>query len=239
MFASLIALSGLVASTGVAPPAENSVQGEYIEARTADVYTGPCFANGQVFLTGHQAVVAWKVTEGTWDGQDLDGLSIAAALLGDTTFSKDDPSRTRSVLIVDERATPSQRAALVAMARELADGRLDEVSKVVDSKVSVFVEDHDAMGTPEEHAVHYGMRMPMAPRGAFFAPGLAEINTRPLDETDCICGNEVVEYPPLSKGVDAEPAYTLAHVFKGTGLDNRWNDPNCRSSFVGHFEFAK
>ena len=32
-----------------------------------------------------------------------------------------------------------------------------------------------------------------------------------------------------------DPAYTLGHQFKGEGLDSRWDDPNCRSSFVGRF----
>jgi hypothetical protein len=79
--------------------------------------------------------------------------------------------------------------------------------------------------------------MPHAPRGSFWAPGLAEIATRPLDDGDHTCGNEVVAYPPLSKGVKASPAYTLAHTFKGKGLSNNWDDPNCRSSFVGHFAY--
>ena len=234
----ILTLLSALATAGNPAPVANQVRGEYIEARTADVYTGPCFANGEVFLTGHQGVVAWKVTEGTWDGESLDGLSIAAAVLGNTTFSKDNPAKARAVLIVDEQASDAQRSALIAMARELADGRLDDVAEVVTSKLSVNVEDLDAMGDHSE-SVHFGMRMPMAPQGAFYAPGLAEITTRPLDETDCICGNEVVEYPPLSKGVDAEPAYTLAHAFKGQGLNNRWDDPNCRSSFVGFFEFAE
>jgi len=34
--------------------------------------------------------MAWKVTEGSWGGVKLDGLSVAAAVLGSTTFSEDD-----------------------------------------------------------------------------------------------------------------------------------------------------
>ncbi len=33
-----------------------SIHGNYIEARTADVYTGPCFANGEAEQTGREAV---------------------------------------------------------------------------------------------------------------------------------------------------------------------------------------
>ena len=41
----------------------------------------------------------------------------------------------------------------------------------------------------------------------------------------------------MSRGVTAQPAYTLAHVFKGKQLGTTWDDPNCRSSFVGHFAY--
>ena len=64
------------------------ISGDYVEIRTADVFTGPCFANGEVGLTGREAVLAWRVREGSWDGVRLDGLSVlavvhAAETLGD------------------------------------------------------------------------------------------------------------------------------------------------------------
>ena len=91
------------------------------------------------------------------------------------------------------------------------------------------------MGAAEpKHSIHLA---PRAARASFWAAGLAEILTRPLDDGDHACGNEVVAYEPLSEGVEALPAYTLGHRFKGAGLDSRWDDPNCRSSFVGHFAY--
>ena len=58
--------------SGVASAEE--IRGDYIEARTADIFTGPCFSNAEVFITGNKAVMAWKVTEGSWNGVDLTGL---------------------------------------------------------------------------------------------------------------------------------------------------------------------
>ncbi len=98
--------------------------------------------------------------------------------------------------------------------------------------MSLKLEEHTKSATPLEHSAH---AMPSSPRASFWAAGLAQIVTRPLDERDHACGNEVVAYPPLSKSVDVQPAYTLGHSFKGTGLNTQWTDPNCRSSFVGHF----
>ena len=225
---SLVLVGAGVLSAGVRGA---DIKGDYIEARTADVFTGPCFSNAEVFITGNQAVMAWKIREGSWKGVDLSGLCVAAAVTGTSTFSEDRPELARSVVIVDEKANASQREALIAVAKSLAGARLSKVQSVATARMSLKVENH-AMGSTPEFA-HHGM--PQAPRGSFWAAGLAQIVTRPLDERDHACGNEVVAYAPLSKGVDATPAYTLGHAFRGVGLGSQWADPNCRSSFVGHF----
>src|SRR6185312_17259499 len=121
---------------------------------------------------------------------------------------------------------------LVAMAKELGGKRLQNVSDIRTVRISLKVEAHEAARADSAHSEH---GMPHAPRASFWAAGLAQIVTRPLDDRDHFCGNEVVAYPPLSRGVEALPAYTLGNHYKGGELDTRWNDPNCRSSFVGHF----
>src|SRR4029077_3450923 len=95
---SLSALCGALVLFGSGVAGAAGIRGEYIEARTADVYTGPCFSNAEVLIYGNQAVMAWKVTEGSYDGVDLAGLSIAAAVRGTTTFSEDKPDEAQSVL---------------------------------------------------------------------------------------------------------------------------------------------
>jgi len=228
----LLGAFGLVCSS-VAGAAE--IRGDYVEARTADVFTGPCFSNAEIFVYGNQAVMAWRVNEGSFQGVDLSGLSVAAAVRGTTTFSADDPEQARTVLIVDEKADARQREALVAMAKALGGNRLSHVVDVKSARIALKIEPHSmADADTLAHASH---GMPQAPRASFWAAGLAQIVTRPLDERDHFCGNEVVAYQPLSKGVVALPAYTLGHQFKGNGLDASWDDPNCRSSFVGHFAF--
>jgi hypothetical protein len=227
---SLAVLCGILVLSGVARAAE--IQGDYLEARTADIYTGPCFSNAEIFITGNHAVMAWKVTSGSFDGVDLKGLSVAAAVRGSTTFSEDRPEQATSILIVDERADSRQREALLALAKSLAGDRLKNVVDVKVSRISLKIEAHEANKNTMPGAAH---GMPHAPRASFWASGLAQIVTRPLDERDHACGNEIVAYPPLSKGVEALPAYTLGHKFQGAGLGTNWDDPNCRSSFVGHF----
>ena len=52
------------------------ISGDYIETRTADIYTGACFANGDVGLVGNEAILGWNVKHGSWNGVALDGLSV-------------------------------------------------------------------------------------------------------------------------------------------------------------------
>jgi Protein of unknown function (DUF1326) len=208
-----------------------AIQGDYIEARNADVFTGPCFSNSEIFIVGDRALLAWKVNEGSWDGVSLDGLSVVAAVRANRTFGEDQPASASSVVIVDEKANQTQRDALVAMAKHLSNGRLDQIVAIKPSFITMMVES----GHATESQSHHGM--PQAPLASIWAPGLAEIVTRPLSDLDHVCGNEVVAYQPLAEGVTALPAYTIGHKFKGEGLKTVWSDPNARSSFVGHFSY--
>jgi len=233
MFKALSALCGALVVSSVSVAGAAGLRGDYVEARTADVFTGPCFSNAEVFIYGKQAILAWKVTDGSYNGVDLSGLSVAAAIQGTTTLSEDKPDQARAVMIVDANANQRQRDALIAMAQELGGKRLANIVDVKTSRISLKIEAHSAADDAEgAHASH---GMPHAPRASFWAANLAQIVTRPLDEGDHFCGNEVVAYTPLSKGVVALPAYTLGHQFKGQGLNSNWDDPNCRSSFVGRF----
>ena len=45
-------------------PSSAAVQGSYVEVRTADVYTGPCFANSEVGVAGRRAILAWDIKQG-------------------------------------------------------------------------------------------------------------------------------------------------------------------------------
>jgi hypothetical protein len=98
---------GFFLLSGLAVSGSAAIKGDYIEVRSADVYTGPCFANSEVGLTGKEAILAWKVQEGSWKGVSLNGLSVVAvvtaqATLGDPYHS---PYPAHSVLILDSRAS--------------------------------------------------------------------------------------------------------------------------------------
>ena len=77
-----LALLFVFATNGLAA----NISGEYIEARTCNVYTGPCFANAEMGLAGKEALMAWKVDKGQWNGVNVDGLGAAVIVTAENTI---------------------------------------------------------------------------------------------------------------------------------------------------------
>src|SRR5438445_13512393 len=86
----------------VGPVSAASITGQYVEARTCDVYTGPCFANADTGLTGKHAVMAWKVEKGKLDNVSLDGLSIVAVVQASDTLGLLQTGPPNAVLIIGD-----------------------------------------------------------------------------------------------------------------------------------------
>ena len=217
LFTSALALAGNLPST--------HVQGAYVEARTADVYTGPCFANSEVGLTGDLAVFGWKIAKGAWQGVALDGLGVvgvvkASATLGDVTANA---YPVKSVLIVDERANAEQRLALKSFAQRMAGDLLQDIVRIEYRPVELEVENGNVHGA----------------KATLVAGELATIQTRAINSGDHFCSNEEVWYLPLTKVGHAMPAYTLAHSFQGKGLNTNWKAPGQRSAFVADFHYQE
>ncbi len=212
-----------------------SVSGDYLEARTSDVYTGPCFANSEVNLAGREAVMAWRVREGAWKGVPVAGLSVVAVVRAAATLGDPEPLTPslspHAVLLVDERADPAQREALVGFAREMAGDLLSNVVAVESEPIRISVEG----GGAGEHAAHLGAGG-LSGAATLQAGDVVELRTRGLNHRDHVCGNEEVYYPPLTPTAAAVPAVTLAHAFHGSELGKTWSSPGKRSAFVGRFE---
>ncbi len=210
----------LVAMLGAGVSAE-TIKGDYIEARTCEVYTGSCVANSEFGLTGDQAIMAWKVESGRWNGIDLAGLSVVAAVKAASTLGDEfsNPYPAKGVLIVDEKATSEQKTALVSFAKANAGRLLDDIVRIETAPIEMVV------GCCEKKAC-----------ARLIAGKLAAIETRCATENDHLCGNEWVYYQPLTKvHKDFVPAVTVSHEFRGRGLKGTWSSPNKRSAFIGSF----
>src|SRR5690349_11892856 len=122
------------------------ISGDYLEVRSCDVYTGPCFANAEMGLAGKEGMLFWNVREGSFNGVKLDGLSVMAVVKADGTLGdlKYNPRSGDAILIVDQNANSAQRAALADFARSMS-GKL--ISKVVDVKTAPI---ESSLGTCKE-----------------------------------------------------------------------------------------
>jgi hypothetical protein len=201
-----------------------SINGNYIEARTADVYTGPCFANGEVEMAGKEAVMGWKINHGDWHGVNLEGLSVVGVLRAEhtlgNTFERVNP--THAVLIVDSRADAEQRLALQSFAKYMGGDLMKDVVQVDYAPIELTIEGGN---------IHGGA-------AKLTAGSLAAIRTRAMAATDHICGNEEIWYPPLAKTQHVMPAYALEDSYSGNALGETWNNRLKRSGFVGTFQVA-
>jgi hypothetical protein len=195
------------------------IRGDYIETRSADVYTGQCFANGEVNLVGKEAILAWHVQNGSWDGVPLDGLTIAAAVRAQATLGDPygNPYPAQSVLLVDDQATPQQSAALVSFAKQMGGELLQNVGQTIAAPMEMIV-------NHERHGV-----------ALLRAGQFATVQTRSLGDKDHVCGNEVTFYPPLTEVSHSMPAVAVTDAYRGPGLGESWDTHGRRSAFVGTF----
>ena len=216
-----IAIVMLVAATAFAGKQSTpTISGDYLEVRSCDVYTGPCFANAEMGLTGKEGMLVWSVREGSWNGVKLDGLNVIAIVrtdgtLGDLHYQ---PRSGKAVLVVDMLAAPKQREALVDLARSLAGGLINEVAEVKTAPMEV------AIGTCGNKGC-----------ASVKAGNLVQITTRCLGSKDHLCGNEETFYPPLTEVTGAYPVFTELASFDGRGLDLTWALVEKRNAFLGQF----
>jgi hypothetical protein len=195
-----------------------TVRGDYVEARTCDVYTGPCFANASTGLSGRHAVMAWKIEKGSLNNVKLDGLSVVAIVAAKDTLGLKQVVAGKSVLVVDEKATPEQRKALVELARREGGILLENIVDVRSAPINVEICPCKGNACAKVKA------------------GAAKIETRCLNaDHDKACGNETAFYPPLSKDVTAKPAMAVEHSFAGKGFGETWSDTERRGAYVGSF----
>ena len=202
-----------------APVSAAGLSGQYIEARTCDVWTGPCFANSEMNLTGKHAVMGWKVDKGTFDRISLDGMSVVAIVAASDTLGLDQTGPAKAVLIIDSKATAKQREALIGLAKKQAGELLKNVVRVESAKIELCTTGCSEGGCARLEA------------------GKAHIETRCLDSHhDKVCGNETNFYPPLAKNVKANAAVATRHGFAGQGFDATWSEQERRGAYVGSFE---
>jgi hypothetical protein len=215
-----VVVCGLLAAPLTVKGAERrgSVSGEYVEARTAEVFTGGCIMNSEAETVGRQAVLAWKVDRGSFNGISLDGLSVVAALaadrnLGMTEMGGAKPA-VRSAIFVDDRANPAQQIALVAMANELSKGLVGTIVQVTPTPVQFTNRGGEIEVTASQ------VRL--------------DVSKHVVHEPTC---GAMQWFHPFSSVDAASIGLAAEHAFTGSALGTKWSDPNKRSAFFGTFTY--
>ena len=216
LVAAVVVLASPLASLSAG--GKGSVSGAYVEARTAEVFTGGCIMGSEAETVGKQAVLAWKVDRGAFNGVSLDGLSVVAAVVGDRNLGIQEigggKAATRSAMYVDSRANAAQQIALVAMANELSSGLVGTVVQVTAAPIQFAESGKD---------VHV-------------AAGPIALDVSKHITHDPSCGAQQW-FHPLASVDQATVGMTDQNVFSGTSLGTKWSDPNKRSAFFGTFAY--
>lgn len=196
------------------------ITGEYVEARTAEVFAGGCIMNSEAETMGRQAIMAWRITSGSFEGVALDGLTVAAAVAGDRNLGMremggEEPTAVKAIITVDPRATPAQRDALVRFVRAMSRGLITQVVRVDTAPIKFAISQHYVeVSVPESMQLTVNKEM----------------------KHDPSCG-AMQWFKPFSTLEQSAMGVAEAHSFSGQGLGTKWSAPDKRSAFYGTFAY--
>ena len=207
--AMLVAVSALVFSS----QAENvSLRGDYVEVRTASVFAGACHYNGEVVTTGRDAMMAWNVTSGKWQGVDLSGVRALAIVSADANLGDGSTAR-QSEIIVDANASRPQALAMVNALKEKYAASLGNVVEVRSAPI-----------TFERNGRTYAV-----------VTNEAAINVEAMPNDLCCKMPNLVWYTPLVGLENRKVGYTSKALYSGKVVGEPWSRSGENSAFYGTF----
>jgi hypothetical protein len=207
--AMLVAVSALVFSS----QAENiSLRGDYVEVRTASVFAGACHYNGEVVTSGRDAMMAWNVTSGKWQGVDLSGVRVLAIVSADANLSESNAAR-QSEIIVDANASRTQALAMINALKEKYAASLGNVVEVRSAPIKF-----ERKG--REYAV---------------VTNEAAINVEAMPNDLCCKMPNLVWYTPFVGLENRKVGYTSKALYSGKVVGEPWSRSGENSAFYGTF----
>jgi hypothetical protein len=207
--AMFIAVTALVFSS----QAENvSLRGDYVEVRTASVFAGACHFNGEVVTTGRDALMAWNVTSGKWQGVDLTGVRAMAIVSADANLAEDNAAR-KSEIVIDSQASRTQALAIVNALKEKYAASLGKIVTVRSAPISF-----------ERSGRTYSV-----------VTNDAAINVEAMPNDLCCKMPNLVWYAPLVGLENRKVGYTSRALYSGTSVGEPWSRSGENSAFYGSF----
>ena len=221
MIHALVTAFALAAGVGL-NATDPVLSGDYVEARTAEVFTGGCIMGSEGEVSGREALMAWRVRQGSLNGVALDGLSVVALVAADVNLGIREiggaaPTSITSMLMVDSKATPAQQQALVQLARTLAPAVVRNVTSTTPTPIAFDRRNNTVR----------------------LAAGQAHVDIATNVEHSPVCG-ALKWFDPLAR-VDEGFQVGLTRTFEwsGPGLGSHWRHIDRRSSFVGSFTLRR
>ena len=207
--AMFVAVSALVFSSR----AESvSLRGDYVEVRTASVFAGACHYNGEVVTTGRDALMAWKVTSGKWQGVDLTGVRVLAIVSSDANLAEASAAR-QSEVIIDSSASRTQA---LAMTNALTEKYAASLGKIVEVRTAPI--------TFERSGRTYAV-----------VTNEAAINVEAMPNDLCCKMPNLVWYTPLVGLENRKVGYTSKALYSGKVVGEPWSRSGENSAFYGTF----
>jgi len=193
--------------------AENvQMRGDYVEVRTASVFAGACHYNGEVVTTGRDAMMAWKVTNGQWQGVDLSGVRALAIVSADANLAENNAART-SEIIIDSSASRAQAVAMVNALKEKYAAALGTVAAVRSAPIRF-----------ERNGRTYKV-----------VTNEASMNVEAMPNDLCCKMPNLVWYTPLVGIENRKVGYTSKALYSGKVVGEPWSRSGENSAFYGTF----
>ena len=190
-----------------------TLQGEYIEARSASVYVGACHFGAEYVEGGREATVIWNIQSGSWNSVSLENVTVVAVISGKNNLAVDTETR-KSVLYMDPSTTAEQRAAL----GDLLKAKYADVLGEVVATETVAIEFKKA--------------------GTVYDVTVGEVLTLSVNRYPCAGCTQPhqIWYKPLTAIENPIVGKSEVYRYKGTHLPVTWQQSGAENNvFVGSF----
>jgi hypothetical protein len=159
--------------------------------------------------------MAWRFASGTWNGVDLSGLRVVAAISSDQNLAQEQAAR-KTELVIDARASEAQATALTNLLREKCGARLGEITAVRRATISFEHADRDYSVTADK---------------------FASISVQPMPNGECCKQPHLVWYTPLAPVDSRKVGYTVRAAYTAGAVGDPWSREGENSAFYGSFSF--
>lgn len=185
--------------------------GSYLEARNVTLWGGHCHLNSEYDHQGDAAIVAWSIEHGAFDGVELAGVDVVAAIASEENLAE---GEGRSSELFVDAPTDEQRRAAEAWLRATHAAELGTIASVSSRAIAL-----DRDGDDFRLAVD----------------GLADLAGSALADRSCCTMQEMRGYEPMMAEAGAIVGYADTCAFEGTPALDGWEYAGANSVFLTRF----